>query len=544
MSQKIKSLDQDNVKFLCGLIRNIASIDSAINDLVIATDKVWSSKKYTDYAQEIKHDLEAYIQSSINGLTHLKKKIVDTLPSDADAEENILYLVKDTSVVDDVVYNQYLLIDGVLEPLGRTSTDISNYYNKDESDAKFALLSNLQTLIDMVGNASDLETTKKDTLVNAINEIKEGLDNCITKENIVTSLDDTVTDEQVASALATYNMVKDKNLKTYSDFSQISTTATNLSEYVQAMANNSIASLNLQMHTSEFIGDTKNIVNNGGNIWGTLLVQKINAGRTYLRLNQIGGGYYKGTFEASCTENANYILEWRKVLVSEDKYSHISLSSNNADKFMINLNVLTLPLGEYQISNASFGKTLVNLPPSSTVDIAGRLSVQSLSSSKSEINMLYTTTYTYRTFIYHNLDGNSWIRIVNSGGTVGVFEKDTGWQRICTTKTTNFYNSEPKFISESNYKISDVQNAYIECKNGWVFVSLPYVNVVSPTSGITTLIKGLPKPRKGFWCETPSHVGTGNEALQYGIDLAGAFQLAKGSINASYRVVFSYPVAE
>ena len=92
MSQKIKSLDQDNVKFLCGLIRNIASIDSAINDLVIATDKVWSSKKYTDYAQEIKHDLEAYIQSSINGLTHLKKKIVDTLPSDADAEENILYL--------------------------------------------------------------------------------------------------------------------------------------------------------------------------------------------------------------------------------------------------------------------------------------------------------------------------------------------------------------------------------------------------------------------------------------------------------------------
>ena len=205
MSQKIKSLDQDNVKFLCGLIRNIASIDSAINDLVIATDKVWSSKKYTDYAQEIKHDLEAYIQSSINGLTHLKKKIVDTLPSDADAEENILYLVKDTSVVDDVVYNQYLLIDGVLEPLGATSTDISNYYNKDESDAKFALLSNLQTLIDMVGNASDLETTKKDTLVNAINEIKEGLDsididNCITKENIATSLDDTVTDEQVLSA--------------------------------------------------------------------------------------------------------------------------------------------------------------------------------------------------------------------------------------------------------------------------------------------------------------------------------------------------------
>ena len=224
MSQKIKSLDQDNVKFLCGLIRNIASIDSAINDLVIATDKVWSSKKYTDYAQEIKHDLEAYIQSSINGLTHLKKKIVDTLPSDADAEENILYLVKDTSVVDDVVYNQYLLIDGVLEPLGNTSIDMSNYYNKDESDAKFALLSNLQTLIDMVGNVSNLETTAKDTLVSAINEIKEGSDDCITKDAIVTTLDDTVTDEQVPSAKEINNFVNRRLVSTVSSVDEVNST--------------------------------------------------------------------------------------------------------------------------------------------------------------------------------------------------------------------------------------------------------------------------------------------------------------------------------
>ena len=53
-----------------------------------------------------------------------------------------------------------------------------------------------------VGNASDLETTAKDTLVSAINEIKEGLDNCITKDTIVTTLDDTVTDDQVRGALA------------------------------------------------------------------------------------------------------------------------------------------------------------------------------------------------------------------------------------------------------------------------------------------------------------------------------------------------------
>ena len=102
-----KMLNYNNVKFLCGLIRDVATIDSAISALLIASDKVFSTKKVTEVARETKHELEQYIQSSINGLTHLKKEIVPTLPSDEDAKENILYLVKDTCVVEDVVYNQY-----------------------------------------------------------------------------------------------------------------------------------------------------------------------------------------------------------------------------------------------------------------------------------------------------------------------------------------------------------------------------------------------------------------------------------------------------
>ena len=207
MSNKVRNLSESNVKFLCGLIRDVRNIAHLLNDLSISSLTTFSSLKITQLAQETKHSLEQYIQSSINGLTHLKKEIVDTLPSDEDAKENILYLVKDASVVDDVVYNQYLLIDGKLEPLGNTSTDLSNYYNKDESDAKFALLSNLQTLIDMVGNASDLETTVKDTLVGAINELKEGLDNCITKDAIATTINDACTNEQISSAKAVNDLV-------------------------------------------------------------------------------------------------------------------------------------------------------------------------------------------------------------------------------------------------------------------------------------------------------------------------------------------------
>lgn len=295
MSQKIKSLDQDNIKFLCGLIRNIASIDSAINDLVIASDKAWSSKKISDQAIELKHDLEAYVQSSINGLTHLKKKIVDTVPSDADAEDNILYLVKDTSVVDDVVYNQYLLIDGILEPLGSTNTDLSNYYSKDESDAKFALLSSLETLIDTIGSLSDLETTAKDTLVSAINEIKEGLDDCITKDNIVTTLNATCTDEQVPSALTTYNMTKDKNLKTYTKLEQIGLAdGCSVGEIFLAMDNNSYLEIGTTPSTaSGMYVITDMPTDTDGYI---LTIRKYNTYRFDIQAKPSGGGAVANNF--------------------------------------------------------------------------------------------------------------------------------------------------------------------------------------------------------------------------------------------------------
>ena len=197
MAKTVTKPSDDNIKFLCGLIHDVAKIDECLDDLNISTTTTFSSLKISQLAQDVKHNLEAYVQSSINGLTHLKKKKVDVLPSNEDAEDNVLYLIKDTSITDDNVYSQYLLIDGVLEPLGTTHTNLDNYYEKSEADLKFALLTDLQTLINAIGSISELKTTVKDTLVNAINEIKDGLDDCIKKDAIVTTLDDTVTNGQL-----------------------------------------------------------------------------------------------------------------------------------------------------------------------------------------------------------------------------------------------------------------------------------------------------------------------------------------------------------
>ena len=87
---------------------------------------------------------ETYTQSEVNNLlgqvTTINLEVVDNLPPTG--EENKIYLVKRKQKADtDDVYDEYIWIkkDNKYEPIGSTSVDLSNYYNKSEADNKFAL---------------------------------------------------------------------------------------------------------------------------------------------------------------------------------------------------------------------------------------------------------------------------------------------------------------------------------------------------------------------------------------------------------------------
>lgn len=168
-------LNLEALQYLANCIKKVNSLPELLNDVSVSQQTTFSSYRVSELLLSLQSDMEAYTNSAIGGLTHLKKEIVTALPDVADAEENVLYLLEDTSGTD-TVYQQYLLINGTFESLGSTSTDLTNYYTKDESDAKFALLADLQTLISVIGSISELKTTEKDTLVNAINSLKEELD--------------------------------------------------------------------------------------------------------------------------------------------------------------------------------------------------------------------------------------------------------------------------------------------------------------------------------------------------------------------------------
>ena len=163
-------LNRESLQYLANCIRLVHSLPDLLNDVLPSQTTTYSSYKVTELLNTLNTDLQNYVNSALGNSSHLKKEIVSVAPTNDSADENTIYLVKDASGG----YEQYLKINGVVTSLGSTSA-INNVYTKTESDAKFALLSTLNSLITTVGGLNDLTTTDKTSIVNGINELKTNL---------------------------------------------------------------------------------------------------------------------------------------------------------------------------------------------------------------------------------------------------------------------------------------------------------------------------------------------------------------------------------
>lgn len=106
--------------------------------------------------------VDGKVAEEIGKSQHLIKQVVTELPSDTDAKENVIYLIKDTEATGDDVYKEYLLIDSVLTCIGDTSTDLSNVYTKDIVDGKIATAKS-EAVSEATTAAAEDATTKADT---------------------------------------------------------------------------------------------------------------------------------------------------------------------------------------------------------------------------------------------------------------------------------------------------------------------------------------------------------------------------------------------
>ena len=70
---------------------------------------------------------ETDVNNAINNSSHLKRVITTTLPDVSKADKNTIYMIKVTSAKGNDKYQEYMLIDGSLQMIGDTSTDLTDY---------------------------------------------------------------------------------------------------------------------------------------------------------------------------------------------------------------------------------------------------------------------------------------------------------------------------------------------------------------------------------------------------------------------------------
>lgn len=101
-------------------LANINAVPNKADKTAIPT-KVSQLSDAGDYAKK----------ADLNG--RLTREVVDTLPTVANAKENVIYMIPNGGKTGNVK-DEYMLVNGAFELLGTTETDLSNYYNKTELD--------------------------------------------------------------------------------------------------------------------------------------------------------------------------------------------------------------------------------------------------------------------------------------------------------------------------------------------------------------------------------------------------------------------------
>ena len=181
------TMSKDSIQYLCGLIRNLANVSEGIDDLNLRSDGTFSSVKINTLLNTLKTDCNEHTDRLVANLSRLELKLV-TDESDI-TDSNMLYLYKPDGATS---YNQYVVIDGTKVLLGTCDIDMGDYYTISQANDKFALKINI------------------DTLTTSFNNLVTSVENKIDKDDIVTVLDDTVTDDEVASARLVYEELDKK----------------------------------------------------------------------------------------------------------------------------------------------------------------------------------------------------------------------------------------------------------------------------------------------------------------------------------------------
>ena len=143
------------------------------------------------------------------------------------------------------------------------------------------------------------------------------------------------------------------------------------------------------------------------------------------------------------TDGTNKFVGWQEMATKDNLIVQtVSNSSSATDKVPsanimarelfgnnisdTSMNILELGAGQWKVDSNAKASSLKNMP----VAKAGRLTIVHLQGNDGLTP--YTSTYKYAMYKYISINGDEYVRTLNSDGTIGNIVNDTGWQQIVT----------------------------------------------------------------------------------------------------------------
>ena len=139
-----------------------------------------------------KEEADTVISTAVANAGHLKREIVEILPSASSADVHTIYMIKDANYTDENnKYNEYMVIHGVWEKIGTSRVDLTGYATStDVSTAKSEAItaaekdatakaneaySKASTDLSAYQTSNDEKVTSNTTAIEAINNADTGI---------------------------------------------------------------------------------------------------------------------------------------------------------------------------------------------------------------------------------------------------------------------------------------------------------------------------------------------------------------------------------
>ena len=166
----------------------LQNLQNILNDDEISTHTTHSSSKIYAELLTVLSESKNFTIAEVAKIVSFSYKVVTS--EDDVVDDKAIYLIENAITG---TYDMYLLVDGSPSKVGNTSINLDGYVKKED-------------IVDTFDGTATYTDTDKVFSTKASKSMYDDLnDKKISKSNIVTTLDDTVTNEQVVGAKAVYD---------------------------------------------------------------------------------------------------------------------------------------------------------------------------------------------------------------------------------------------------------------------------------------------------------------------------------------------------